>query len=157
MGPFPTCKGPEGDKLQGTIIHHFFVSILVLIIQNLKKSLEPFLPKLRKSAILAQIFPFWAENGGGRLFFKNLFRSLFYISAFPTCLQRFKKSLEQFPGKVLYGWMGKRNFPTHSLHPFHSNWLYQSPWTNYPLVKACPEPKNKNNGQITWKYNYYFF
>ena len=24
MGPFPTCKGPEGDKLQGTIVRHFF-------------------------------------------------------------------------------------------------------------------------------------
>ena len=58
MGPLSISKGPEGDKLQGTIVHHFFVSILVLIIQSLKKSSEPFLPKLRKSAILAQICPF---------------------------------------------------------------------------------------------------
>ena len=35
MGPFHNCKGPECDKLQGTIVHHVFVSILELIIQSL--------------------------------------------------------------------------------------------------------------------------
>ena len=102
-GPVPTCKGPEGDKLQGTIVHHFFVSILVLIIQGLTKSLEMFLPKLRKSAILAQIFPFLAQNGGGGIFKKNLFRTLLSISIFPTSCQILRKSLEPFSGKVHHG------------------------------------------------------
>ena len=73
MGPFPTCKGPEGDKLQGTIVQHFFRIHFGTHYSMLFKSLEPFLLKWRKSTILAQICPFWAQNGGGGLFFKNLF------------------------------------------------------------------------------------
>ena len=67
-----------------------------------KKSLEPFLPKLQKSAILAQIYPFCVQNGGGGLFFKNLLRTLFIISGFPTSCQISRKLLERFPRKTCY-------------------------------------------------------
>ena len=74
MGPFPTCNGPEGDKLQGTIIHNFFRIHFCTHYSKLKKiSLEPFLPKLRKSAILVQICPFWGHNGEGDFFSKICF------------------------------------------------------------------------------------
>ena len=58
MGPFPTSKGPEGDKLQGTILHIFFVSILVLIIQSLTKIIRAVFAQIEKSAISSQICPF---------------------------------------------------------------------------------------------------
>ena len=45
----------QGDKLLGTIVHHFSVSISVLIIKSLNKIVRAVLPKLRKSRILDQI------------------------------------------------------------------------------------------------------
>ena len=119
MSPFPTCKGPEGDKLQGTIVHHFFRIHFGTHYSKLKKSLEPFLPKLRKSAILAQIFPFWAQNGEGDFF--HLFRSLFYISRFPTSCQISRKSLEPFSVKVRHGRTAGQPDKSHFIGPFPEN------------------------------------
>ena len=58
MGPFLTCKGPEGDKLQVTIIHHFFRIHFGTHYSKFKKIVRAVLPKLRKSAIFVHFSTF---------------------------------------------------------------------------------------------------
>ena len=98
---YPLVEAQKVINYRAPLYTIVFVSILVLIIQSLKKSLDPFLPKLRKSDILAQIFPFWGQNWGGG-FFKNQFRTLLSISGFKTSCQISRKSLVPFPGKTRY-------------------------------------------------------
>ena len=50
MGPFPTCKGPEGDKLQGTIVH-LLKSIYFKVLKENKKLnfwIPNFMPNFKK-------------------------------------------------------------------------------------------------------------
>ena len=61
MGPFPTCKGPEGDKLQGTIIHHFFRIHFGTHYSKLKK-FAPFGPKMGEGGFFQKSVSYTFEN-----------------------------------------------------------------------------------------------
>ena len=60
MGPFPTCKGPEGDKL------------LVLIIQSFKKIVRAIFGQIVQKCYFGPHFPLLGQKWGGGIFFKNI-------------------------------------------------------------------------------------
>ena len=99
MGPFPTCKGPEGDKLQGTMPDKFFRIHFGTQYSKFQKNRQSrFCPNCEKVLFWPKFAPFGPKMGEGGLFFKILLRSLFYISGFPTSCQISRKSLELFSG-----------------------------------------------------------
>ena len=72
MGPFPTCKGPEGDKLQGMMRRGFFVSILELSIQSFKKIVRAvFCQNCEKVLFWPKFAPFGPKMGEGDFFPKS--------------------------------------------------------------------------------------
>ena len=70
MGPFPTCKGPEGDKLQGTMPNKFFRIHFGTQYSKFKKM---FWPNFEKVLFWPKFATFGPKMGEGYFFSKICF------------------------------------------------------------------------------------
>ena len=105
----------------------FFVSILVHSIQGLKKIVRAVFAQIAKKCYFGPNLPL---KWGRGIFFKNLFRSLFYISGFPTSCQISRKSLEPFPGKEHYRHTDRHTDKSDFIGPFPVNRRPNKMWTS---------------------------
>ena len=99
----------------------FFISILVLSIQSLKKIVRAVFAKIAKKCYFGPNLPLLGPKWGRGLFFKNLFQTLFIISGFLTSCQISRKSLERFSGKKCYGRTSEHPDKSNFIGPFPVN------------------------------------
>ena len=91
MGPLPISKGPEGDKLQGTIVHHFFRINFGTHYSKFKKNRwSRFCLNWEKVLFLPNFAPFRAKMGEGDFFQKSV-SDTFQHFWIPNFMPNFKK------------------------------------------------------------------
>ena len=71
MGPFLTCKGPEGDKLQGTIIHHIFRIHFGTHYSKFKKIVRAVFAQIAKKCYFGPNLPLLGPKWGRGTFFQK--------------------------------------------------------------------------------------